>query len=614
MKEQLQMLAALFQDCSAKCSTVSWSHDIRTIKERVAAEGVSFLTLTLPSFSESFFKALERGQVTSDLFIGWKKRLCLPAFMQGFTALVFDQRTGGLLDEPLVEAIQSIRQICNWYKKVAISCTPKRNSAALEKYMQTDRDLGSLPILSSEDDLRAFEEVSRIVISSVFGEEVDEESLLPHHGPGSTAEKIRNNGKYCWWNFCWYDQLDGYFDQTMLFSSEVRYHTECAEMAISELESTVRVISVPKTLKAPRIIAMEPVVMQMAQQSLKDYMVERIERLPLTSGHVNFTDQRINQRHALVSSVTRRAATLDMSDASDRIHKELVWRMFSVNPRLRDLIFSCRSPYADVDGKRIMLNKFASMGSALCFPVMSLYFYVLLIKAWHDKRALQPTINTIRRAARGIYVYGDDIVIPVDEVDSSVSTLTKFGNVVGLGKSFWQGSFRESCGVDAYAGKDITPVYQRQLFPEKWRDASRIISAVMTANLFWEKGFCRTALVLKKHVEDVVGSLPQLRKDAEGLGWWFDDTGDIPVVRYNHKLQRLEVRTIVPQTILEKDELRDYNALFKCLLTFELRDRKLKSHSAMGYKLLVCTKDHDHLDQSTVRGALTLKRRWVAIH
>lgn len=609
MKEPVKLLHAVITDCARKCSTASWQKDALKIEQRVHYEGLSFMTITLPKFSEDFFLALERRKVTSDLFIGWTKRLCLPAFLQGFTSLVFCQRTGDLLNEPLVEAIASIRQICNLFKKVAIECTEERVAKALNRYVHTDGSLGPHPAID-DINMSSFKEVSRMVISYIFGDEVSSDELLPHHGPGSTAEKITNNGKYVVGDFCWYRSLDDQFSKDIMFSSEENYCLSRTEIPISSDESTVRVITVPKTLKAPRTIAMEPVIMQMTQQSLKDYMVQRIESCVLTKGHINFTDQKINQRLALQSSLSHEYATLDMSDASDRIHQDLVWDMFSVNPKLRDLIFACRSPNAYVDSKQIKLNKFASMGSALCFPVMSLFFAVLLVKAWHDRRGLQLSPVTLKKAMRRTYIYGDDIIIPTGEVDMSVTTLTNFGNVVGTNKSFWLGSFRESCGVDAYAGIDITPVYVRRFATDKRSYAQCMISTVSTCNQLFKKGYYNVALLLKKQVESELGQLPQLEEDAEGLGWWFDDEGKTPKKRWNRKLHRCEVRTYVPKTILKQDRLGDYNALFKCLLNLELRERGVCAYTPPG-KVRILSKDDEHLNTSVVPGALTLKRRWV---
>lgn len=602
MKESLQILVSLFEDFQDKCST-SWSKDMRCIKSRISNEGSSFLTITLPNFSESFFRALEQNQVTSDLFQGWKKRLCLPAFLQGFTSLVFDQHTGRLLDEPNLHSIRAIRQICNVFKKVAESCTEERRTKALRNFVQLDCSLDTYNPRIDNEQIINYQEVGNILFSSLFGE-VQDENLVPHHGPGSTFERVKGNRKYSPRSLTWYTCLEPYFQKSMIFNSDESYAASNEDFSTVCHESTVRVITVNKTLKAPRTIAIEPTVMQMAQQSLKDFLVKAIERGSLTAGHVNFRDQSVNQRLALESSKTRKYATLDMKDASDRVTKKAIWLLLSVNPHFRDLVFSTRSSKAYVLGESISLNKFASMGSALCFPMMAMYFYTLVIIGVLKHKGLQPSYENIKSCKKGVYIYGDDIIVPIDVVDSVITTLTNFGNVVSLHKSFWLGSFRESCGVDAYDGCDITPVYMRHKIPQKCGETNQVVSVIETINQFFNKKLYRTALLLKDKVEKLMGKLPFLPDNSSGLGWRFDVGDHSPRKRWNRKLHRLEVQALVPTPIYKKDRIGNYNALAKSLVNLERRGLYTDVYNPVS-------QDDKTLTHSPVRGALALKRRWV---
>ena len=383
-------------------------------------------------------------------------------------------------------------------------------------------------------------------------------------------------------------------------------------------ELPVRVISVPKTLKSPRIIALEPTAMQMAQQSVKDFVVEKLESHPLTKGHVNFCDQSINQRMALESSVTQRFATLDLSAASDRVHKDLVWRMLDVNPKLRDLVFSSRSSTAKLpDGTLVPLNKFASMGSALCFPIEAMFFTVLCVLAQLRHKRVSPSVSSIRRCLRQVYVYGDDIIVPVDKVEATITTIHEFGLKVSMSKSFYKGFFRESCGMDAYKGVDITPIYVRNPIPSSMKQASAIISSIETANQFWKNGYARTAQCIRRYVESVTGTLPVVSRTSSGLGWWAFDTFPCKGrYRFNKRFQRTEVRTLVPTISKKEDIITGYSALFKCLLQKALIPEKgeLPWHTrwnALNAKLEQST---DHLNVSSRRGAVTLKRRWIPVY
>lgn len=624
MKDASSILQNLIEDAARMCSTKVQKRDLACIKRRLSHEGPSFLTITLPNFSDDFFNAVEGKGLSDDHFVGWRKWRCLPSFLRGFTSLVFCETTGRMHDEPNIKAVHAVRQICTFFKKVNLQCTAKRVEKALGEYIKTDRDLELTHTTVDQETLDLFVGVSRILISSIFPDAVDVEKLLPHHGPGSTEEGVKGNKKYIPSSYPWYTKLEPYFSPgCTMYSSDECWHFDdaCISCVNPGFERPVKVITVPKTLKTPRVIALEPVIIQMTQQSIKDYIVKAIETSPLTKGHVNFHDQSINQRLALQASSDMRLATLDLSAASDRVHNEFVKMMFAVNPSLSDLLQVTRSGYANVNGSTIKLNKFSSMGSALCFPVESLFFTVCLLTSEIQHRGLSPSLKTLKCVMKDIYVYGDDLIIPVDQVERAICTLRKFGNVVGLKKSFYRSSFRESCGMDAFRGVDVTPIYLRKLLPRSRKNAGAIISNVATANLLFNKGFVQTASYLKQQIEAAIGTkFPIVGDNCAGLGWLFDDTGLENTVYWNSKLQRNEVRTLVPTVTLEKDHISGYNALNKSLIRLERRERTSDNEDACKYmgqfswSRLSQTSAVEDLLFSPRRGAVTLKRRKVAVN
>jgi hypothetical protein len=326
---------------------------------------------------------------------------------------------------------------------------------------------------------------------------------------------------------------------------------------------------------------------------------------------------------ALVNSRSREFATIDLSAASDRVHVDLVYEMLSVNPLLRDLIFMTRSRRAttEVDGhkKTIHLRKFASMGSALCFPVEAIFFYIIIVGALLEKHNLPTTHKSWRKIAKLVYVYGDDILIPVCDFDAVSAALRKYGCRLNSKKSFSKGYFRESCGMDAYDGFDITPTYIRRPLPRGWGDSSAVISLVETINQFDRKGYFLTRDYLRKQVEKSVGKLPTLPHNSEGLGWHFP-TAYNNKLRWNATLQRQEVLAPVLRSVSKSDKLTDYSALHKCLLKLELRERgyfrkDVASTSWLKEKTVfkqTAFFDERHLLRSPRLGAFALKRRWLS--
>lgn len=594
----LRVLHTLIKECAAQCSTDA-SRDVQRINERFRHEGMSFLTITLPDFCQDFFQGLEEGWVTSDLFRGWKKRLCLPAFMQGFTSLCFDARTGRRFDEPHIHAIRSVRQVGLFLKKIKLDCTEERTAKALNQYIQTDSELFGITSSVPRVLLEEYRRVARMVTGTVFHDVIDLDEIVPHHGPGSTAEKCTGNDKYRF--LCaFHDRLRPWFDESIFFNSEESFYLSGVEIPVlSEAEeSPVRVTTVPKTQKSPRIIAMEPVIMQMVQQGLKDYVVRRIETSPITGGHVNFKDQSVNRTLAQRASRSLSNATLDLSEASDRVSNDLVKILFEVNGELNDMIQSCRSTHALLpNGQKLKLNKFASMGSALCFPVEALFFFVLLILNGLRHSALPPTLRNILHVSKRYYVYGDDIICPVDEVESIFTLFATFGCKVSKTKSFFKGSFRESCGMDAYGGVDITPVYMRNSIPSRRRDVGALVSCVATANQLHSIGFTETALSLKDSVELVLGKLPSVESTCAGIGWSFGEY--VSKRRTSPNYQRLEVQTFSVVPLKKEDTIDGYSALSKTMLLGRIPKKD-------GDEPL-----DSQLERTVRRGALTLKRRWV---
>lgn len=505
MKSLMRLLLCVLDDSSTWCCT-STTRDFEEISRRVENEGFSFLTITLPAFGQDFERSLDSGYLRADLFRGFKRLrgTPCPALLSGLMGLVFDAKTGMLLDHPSIDAIFYIRQLCYMFKKVLLPCTENRIEAAYARFIQCEQEVLSDLDELGDERLNTFRHLSNILWSSTLGpvnRKVIGRELLPKHGPGATAERISGNRKYDL--VTWHERLEPFFPASDFAIPNFGFAEQLERMDFFEpgQEPPVRVITVPKTLKTPRIIAIEPVCMQYTQQALLEPIVAALESARLTAGHLNFTDQTVNQRLALASSKSTRLATIDMKDASDRVSCSLVYEMLSCVPDLRDAVMACRSTSAAVPGKGVVpLAKFASMGSALCFPIESMVFYAICILGMAKGQACQISTNSVFRLSRGVHVYGDDIIVPVDMVPFVVSELEAFGLKVNQHKSFWTGKFRESCGVDAYDGVQVTPVYVRRLLPTSRRDVPEMLSAISLRNQLYKAGMWKTCQWLTDYV------------------------------------------------------------------------------------------------------------------
>lgn len=598
VSDLLELATCVLYDAVAKCTNVPLDlRDLETIRSRGEHEGVSFYTITLPTFGKDFDMALSVGVIDSTHFRAFRKRGKAPVFLQGFFSQVFT-REGRIYDKPDVAAIEGIRQISYAFKKMQLACTPERVKRALKEFA-TNEHVFKVPV--SPGDLEKFHQVSRILWNDIFGNQIYVlPDVIPKHGPGATAERLSGNTKYRLSR--WHDRLEPYFPllDTAFVNSEARFCNEFQIVTIVDEadEQPVRVIPVPKTLKTPRIIAIEPVCMQYTQQALSKWLIELLERHPLTRGHVNFRDQSVNRALAISASKDGSHATIDLSSASDLVPYELAISMFDSVPDIRDAISSCRSMRAQLpSGDIISLRKFASMGSALCFPVEAMYFYTICVAAMLEKHNLPCTFLGIRKAREDVYVYGDDIIIPTDAFDVVTDYLHKYYCKVSIRKSFASGKFRESCGMDAFDGEEVTPTYIRQERPRNKQDTNALISWVATSNLFYRRGYWTTSNYLLTKVESILGKLPIVGEKCAGLGK-HSFQRNVSIERWNRSYQIPEVRTWVATPVYRNDKLSGMPALLKCLLSLE-------SSEESGER------DVKHLERSALHGAVALKRRWT---
>jgi hypothetical protein len=603
MKSLICLCTALLADAGRLCS-VETTRDLIEIKSRVQHEGVSFLTITLPDFATDFERGLELGRVDSTFFSGWKKRGCLPAFLQGFTSLVFGA-DGRILNEPDTTAVYCTRQICRVFKKIRLSCSKRRERGAFDRFEQIEAAFCE-DYQSKDDCSDHFDRVASALWSGVFEDKFNEFALVPKHGPGATCERVSGNAKYA--HMVWYERLESSFPATEHFFTNVnhmldeRHGLEKLTMIAPDSEKPVRVISVPKTLKAPRIIAIEPVCMQYAQQGVGRWITKCIQRSVLTKEAIRFDDQTVNQRMAISSSLNGRFSTIDLSDASDRVPLSMVERMLACNPELLGAVLACRSRRAELpNGTVLDLKKFASMGSALCFPIESMYFYTIIVHALLWKHKQPPTRRNLIKIANRVYIFGDDIIVPTGETDTVLEALAKYGCKVNTTKSFWRGKFRESCGADAFNGIDVTPIYLREMRPSGRRSTAGVVSWVATSNLFHEAGCWQTADFMKNEIEELLGKLPVIRETSPGLGW-VSFMGIPENLRQCKYLHRPLVRTYKVQTTRVSDVLNGYPALLKYFLN---------AHHLEGDVLRPRSISKKHLASSVRCGTVSRKRHWV---
>jgi hypothetical protein len=520
--------------------------DIDTVVRRVEHEGISFLTISLPQFVKDFERALSQSCITDDLFRGFRSSgaAVLPNFLGGYTRLVFDSIDGRLLDDPRPEAIRAVRQLGGMFAKISLECSDARKEKALASYIECENDVErkTLELVRSEMLLSSFADLAGLVFGPVLARldgNIENFELVPAHGPGATVDKLKGNQK--WTLRQWHERLESVFPATDYLIPSPRFFNDLGNLNIVEPaeEAPVKVILVPKTLKTPRVIAIEPTCMQYAQQAVSRALVKHLEQDPLLSGDglpsdpaksrwtartsctmIGFTDQEPNQVLAHEGSLSGELATLDLSEASDRVPNVLVEALLVDHPISGEAIQACRSLQARVPGHGVIpLTKFASMGSALCFPIEAMVFLTTVLLGIQNALNRPLKRSDILSLRGQVRVYGDDIIVPVEYAAEVVATLELFGFKVNANKSFWTGRFRESCGKEYYAGHDVSLVKLRTVIPAQLTDTDEIISLESFRNQCYQAGMWRTAAWCDEKLGRVLsGRYPTISDTSRLLG------------------------------------------------------------------------------------------------
>lgn len=238
-------------------------------------------------------------------------------------------------------------------------------------------------------------------------------------------------------------------------------------------DNTSRYQTVPKNAFKRRGIAMEPVVKQ-----VYGYQIDASLRSLLLRDGIDLSNQERNQFAAFIGSLPanvdnaiidahpyanvypdmaalgkdgRRVATIDLSAASDSIRAILVSDM--IPSRLYEDLFVCRSPYVKYKWAAIRSYRWATMGSAITFSLESLIFRAIQHLAYDLYNTF--TKSRLKLSALDL-VYGDDITVDVRVAPIMVDLLKCFGFDVNPDKTYLEGPYRESCGVEYLNGEDVT--------------------------------------------------------------------------------------------------------------------------------------------------------------
>ncbi len=597
---------AVFKDIAPTYGSFrDWERDKTRSLHELVNRGLRFVTIDLPALRKHFDQCFEDGLYTpSHLPLSKRvsRRIQVPAFGRDLYLQIFDTE-GKLRSEPNANAIADLRQLFEGVGKLFLLCKQEAIDDEISNFVAIEQELreASLPwasdYLFEKSDPRSVSFMDSIAspdsddsdflfpnsgaetttvlqrgeahtlqrvcdyLSSQFGDmhlerDDDHATERPRHGRGrvSNLKKDHSKNDFTFWPA----KLNHIFPYDWYATHDLGYGAlqddNFAKVLINH-EHPSKLIAVPKTMSGPRLIGSEPNYHQWAQQLVLAQIVSRIQKSELRYC-VSLDNQDHNRNLALSSSVDGRFATVDLKSASDRLSCWAVERALRSNKTFLERIHASRTRTIKYtlrgQSSTIRLKKCFTQGSACTFPVQSVIYSMVAIASTIITNGWPVTPRCITRAAKQVRVFGDDIIVQTQVLPKLAEILQFLQLKVNLSKTFHKGKFRESCGMDAYDGVDVTPARIRAFSVNPSHEVA--ISMQEGSNNFFKRGMWHTASWLQSYLRrfdlpivaispsDLTVRRDYATRDSGGFASFCGESYDHLPKRFSHSLHRHEAR------------------------------------------------------------------------
>lgn len=394
------------------------------------------------------------------------------------------------------------------YGKKSEYFDPKFQPTAFRGWCETENQLEGRRFPSHiVDDLRE--------IIRASGLRINYDDLLYRFGPGNVSESSIRGAPSKARSIRFHERLDRVFvSRESECGSHPHHHYLLPDVKLWEKgRRSVKMRSIEhgryktvvKDVTTERNIVMMPNSFQYFQQGLREALRRATQRTVFNT-IIDLTSQERNREAALLGSKTRKLSTTDLSKASDTLHGDLILSIFP--DHIVELMEGCRVDKVLLpSGHVVRMNAYGSMGDAMCFDVQCIFFgAVSFLAAYLDRQGIPvreyltwdvPVHTGDPYCDPHTCVYGDDLTNPVCQTEAVMSLLSALGLNVNSSKSFTGGQgYRESCGIEALLGEDVTPVTNKV---KGIRDnhPKFIQSAIDMANRLFEAGYyhCRQSWI-----------------------------------------------------------------------------------------------------------------------
>lgn len=452
---------------------------------------------------------------------------------------------------------------------------PKLDSTAFHGWEQVEERLRGLEFNTTDLDSL------RVIVSKLVGP-LSPDQFLGRFGPGKVSEADISDSIDKLVSLSTDRKLDYVFGRSRPSAHEDQgFGTLRAIRERGHSICVSRLKFVPKDITKSRSICMEPNAYMYFQQEVLRWMRAAMQKSTI-SRFVNLANQSINRDAALHGSIYLSSDTLDLSSASDSVHIDLVRGIFPTS-WLFYMLGTRTSQVRTSSGEIVRVSKFAPMGSAVCFPTQCIVFTAICLYAYDaylhgcttgDRIVSDSDVDELlahgiarnrsentpfRKRLEPPVVYGDDIIVDSRVTDIVISTLERLGFQVNVAKSFaGSQSIRESCGIYAFKGEDVTPRQFLLPFLKKGRwDAKVYASLIGAVNEHRKSKLYNVAAYLNSLLNEYGFSNPiPYVEDENSFGVLVSKKKPVPgkYVRYNANIQVYEelVQGIGPRNVNKK--------------------------------------------------------------
>lgn len=312
-----------------------------------------------------------------------------------------------------------------------------------------------------------------------------------------------------------------------------------------------RLSFVPKNADISRIVCVEPTLNMGYQLGVGEILTSRLRSF----FGIDLTKQPdYNRELCRLGSLSGSFATIDLESASDSLSLSMLKEVFPMSFLGMLLPLRCSTTKLP-SGEAVALHMISTMGNGFTFPLQTILFAGIVSAAARARGFHLSRPHTANLGAFG--VFGDDIIVPTGEhlcigtqvpyrdfsqalYRDVIRLLNILGFKVNTEKTFLEGPFRESCGVDYYNGVNVRGVYIKSL-----RSPQDRYVAINSLNR-WS---ARTGISLPKTVRALLRTVKHIHVPR----WESHDSGvQVPLcmvqqLRFHKDFQSLIYRRWVPR-------------------------------------------------------------------